>query len=798
MTQELWYTSAPRGLKPGSRGFCTVVSTPGMPVNLAERLESLSGYRHLEPPKADRSDTNPVAWNHVRLGLGGRRLHICSRIGSFGLDYSGRSNKFAHHVVLEPQELPPAGPAWLLQQPGFLETQWDGQPRVLPAGRKVPEGSAAQAAAGPCLGWQEWAGDAGWAGVLAETVLEPPAKSGRVVYLVVPPEADVLALLAEAVALLPPERRWHATFSTFYLPMPGDVECRWRAVIEGTPEAAAARRHRGAMCLNLTEKRPAPDTAAAQAARQGKCLLPQETQATSPPPLATPAAEASAKSGVECTEAPIYGPSPPPIIRVPPLPPRRVPGHPRCDVMLRRKRWPRRIIAAIAIALAAALLLAALVRWPAGRQRIVTLIDAVRQRLSPTEQGHESAKNPPKTEEKTEPKGQPESTGGRAAPEQKPQNLSGRNTPPASPATNPAETATQPPPDGTQATPPNRVQAAPKTPPALTNPQSPAPTPQPLGEQQPHGLWCELAKEHLPKPHSQAAGAGTSASSKAILIQVEREHHLTGFKLRPVCEIEPLQAQGRDANAKTWTISTKKGSAVLSPTRVATMELRSDGKLELTLEPGQDPYSSLVGHIAVLELSKGGEPTRKALQFFEPRPYGPLNLEPGRSLQIPLPDDLANLKGAAPPVSPPLVDLALSDISIKSSPAASVRSFTPCPPRFGATAGKETVYEKETVYKMEVVGSPQGGGSNDPPAGTCDVGLKWLAGKISIHFTPSPPIKIEAITIKKGRIYVGVPAPEHGVIYCVTLVEIGAEHAEPAAKRTHNSKGQKKQDRKSK
>jgi hypothetical protein len=53
MSQELIYTSAPRGLKPGTRGFCTVVSTQQMSQPLAERLESLSGYRHVYAPMAE-------------------------------------------------------------------------------------------------------------------------------------------------------------------------------------------------------------------------------------------------------------------------------------------------------------------------------------------------------------------------------------------------------------------------------------------------------------------------------------------------------------------------------------------------------------------------------------------------------------------------------------------------------------------------------------------------------------------------------------------------------------------------
>ncbi|MFN8709125.1 MAG: hypothetical protein ACK50J_20770, partial [Planctomyces sp.] len=45
MVEEIIYTSSEKGLKQGSRGFCTVVSTSGMGLNLAERLESMSGYR---------------------------------------------------------------------------------------------------------------------------------------------------------------------------------------------------------------------------------------------------------------------------------------------------------------------------------------------------------------------------------------------------------------------------------------------------------------------------------------------------------------------------------------------------------------------------------------------------------------------------------------------------------------------------------------------------------------------------------------------------------------------------------
>jgi len=63
MTQEILYTSAPAGLKPGSRGFCTVVATEGMAKNLAQTLESLSVYRHFFPPHDPNVHLNPANYS---------------------------------------------------------------------------------------------------------------------------------------------------------------------------------------------------------------------------------------------------------------------------------------------------------------------------------------------------------------------------------------------------------------------------------------------------------------------------------------------------------------------------------------------------------------------------------------------------------------------------------------------------------------------------------------------------------------------------------------------------------------
>lgn len=247
MTQEIIYTSAPRGLKPGSRGFCTVVSTSGLAKNLAERLEAISGYTHVFLPHDEHAALNPVVHSHLRLTVGGRAYHILSRIAAAGLDYTQRSNKLAHHVALDVGELPAAGPAWLLGAPGFMQTTWEGEPKILPRGRAVPSGEQPP---GICHAWQKATGDAGWGGALAETAMTSP---GRAAVIIFRPGMDLLPLLTESLALVPSNRRWQVTFSTYFTSLPPGTGCQWRCLLEGSVEAKSARRLPGALVINLCE-----------------------------------------------------------------------------------------------------------------------------------------------------------------------------------------------------------------------------------------------------------------------------------------------------------------------------------------------------------------------------------------------------------------------------------------------------------------------------------------------------------------------------------------------------------------
>ena len=283
---ELVYTSAPKGLKPGSQGFCTVACSAGLPPNLAMRLESLSGYRPLVLPGQQAAGGNsasvhPVVRSYLVLRVGGVDWHVLSRIADAGVDYTQRANKIAHHIALEPSELPPAGPAALLTCESRFFRSWDGEPKLIMKPAPFPQIQSQPPNCGShcslyCKTWKQVTGDAGWGGVLAET-----ARENRQVILVVTPETDTIALFAESLALLPPEIRWQTTFTTYYTRFPSGIGCRWRCVVAGAPDMSQIGlsptvlfgRSTDAMVIDLTQplKIPVP-TPLVKAARSGKAI----------------------------------------------------------------------------------------------------------------------------------------------------------------------------------------------------------------------------------------------------------------------------------------------------------------------------------------------------------------------------------------------------------------------------------------------------------------------------------------------------------------------------------------------
>ncbi len=235
MAYQLIYTSAPQGLQPGSRGFCTVAATADLPRTLQARLRIAQRLSDVLPPHDERADLNPVVCSHLRVTADGQTYHVLSRIADAGLDYTKRSNKIAHYLALAVQDLGAAGPAWLLSQAGLWRSDWHEEPQVLPQRSRLPDVSCG---ADTCPTWVALTGDATWAAALAEAVGERDAAD---ISLIFRPGMNTLGLVQEALNLLRPEDRWKVTFSTYCTQLPPWVDSSWRFLLEESPEAAEAR-----------------------------------------------------------------------------------------------------------------------------------------------------------------------------------------------------------------------------------------------------------------------------------------------------------------------------------------------------------------------------------------------------------------------------------------------------------------------------------------------------------------------------------------------------------------------------
>ncbi len=249
LIQEIIYTSAEKGLRQGSRGFCTVVSTAGLALNLAERLESMSGYRHAFPLHDPKASLNPVCYSHVTTRLAGKTLHVISRVADAGQDYTGRSNKLAHHIAIENVGSLSAGPARLLIHPGVVTARWDGEVRNI-APRELPPV--------PCpaeislSAWKSLTGDHGWAGAVAEQMTQSAAP----IHVLFDAGTNVMSLVQEVLDLLPVAQRWNATFCTYFTRLLAGTECQLRFVLNGTPEATVLRNDAKARVIDLTSPLP--------------------------------------------------------------------------------------------------------------------------------------------------------------------------------------------------------------------------------------------------------------------------------------------------------------------------------------------------------------------------------------------------------------------------------------------------------------------------------------------------------------------------------------------------------------
>jgi hypothetical protein len=232
--------------------------TKGLPPALVPRLEALGGYR------PGPSGNGPNAYCFWRVETATGIAHVLSIVGPAPPDHTARSNKIATYLVLAPDELVPAGPAWLLSQPALLRSEWSGAPAWIDTPVRVP--TTRETGPRPCAAWQAATGDAGWAGVLASAFLRDQARPIHVIYGAA---IEPLPLVEEAIRLLPEWARWRATFSTYFLQPVAGTPCAWRFCLDGTPAADAARQSKG-LIIDITRTAgAAPESRFTRMARTG-------------------------------------------------------------------------------------------------------------------------------------------------------------------------------------------------------------------------------------------------------------------------------------------------------------------------------------------------------------------------------------------------------------------------------------------------------------------------------------------------------------------------------------------------
>ncbi|MEY3143960.1 MAG: hypothetical protein RLY21_2453 [Planctomycetota bacterium] len=263
MSFEFVHTSVEKGIR-GDSGFAIAVVTRGIPASLEPMLAELSAYDfdRTRAVGADRID-----WAHRILSVHGKSYTVLSRTAPCGSDWSGRPNRIAHHLVVEPHERASAGPAWLLTRfARFCESVPTAEERGV--GPSLPQGDEAPR---PAHGWESAGFDRGWAGVVAQALLDAPSSA---VCVVLPDEVDALPLASDVLAVVPADKRWLITFSTRFQRLPAGGRCQLRFLRAGASGVRAMLAEPGVRAIEVGRGVSAGDGDAANAAREGRLVEP--------------------------------------------------------------------------------------------------------------------------------------------------------------------------------------------------------------------------------------------------------------------------------------------------------------------------------------------------------------------------------------------------------------------------------------------------------------------------------------------------------------------------------------------
>jgi len=247
MIAELIYTSALKTLD-GS-GYGVVAKSENLPAHLESFMRQLNRYDYKLSAQPGVTAFSPVVFSHTTFRDDATTWHVLSRSGPGGYDQTQRAVYLVHHVALTRDQLGTARVADLIQEPSLFQAEWDGHVGGIPA-RLLPAPSRrGQTHDARELGavHPEWA--KAWRELLDQ-------QEGLASFLIVPAEADVLALFAEALAPLPPKVAEEVTFITHMIADRPGVHFDWIGIPAGSELARSIPHRFPDRTLDLTKPLP--------------------------------------------------------------------------------------------------------------------------------------------------------------------------------------------------------------------------------------------------------------------------------------------------------------------------------------------------------------------------------------------------------------------------------------------------------------------------------------------------------------------------------------------------------------
>ncbi|MEY4394179.1 MAG: hypothetical protein RL595_1428 [Planctomycetota bacterium] len=220
MAKQLIYSAVDEGIDGGRSSLCYAAASEGALLNrlVLQNILPINSYQQLYKYPATGPDPNPVNYCHYRLPAGPTEISVLSRICAAPL-YGGRSNFFAHHIIVDGNEQKSAGPAQIITKLPF-KSNWDNIQK-LPL-ISIPNLNPTERLA---KNWKAFGFDPGWAGWLAEKSV-----AGSVVHILYPSGINPLLLISDAISVLAEHQRWKVTFSTYYTLGGNGPKCTWRFI----------------------------------------------------------------------------------------------------------------------------------------------------------------------------------------------------------------------------------------------------------------------------------------------------------------------------------------------------------------------------------------------------------------------------------------------------------------------------------------------------------------------------------------------------------------------------------------